>query len=197
MVVANKPLMSNVMRLDLLVRAASSDDAQNLAALATQAYLHTYATEGISRAISGHVMETFSPAKISALIADPVATVWVAELHAHLIGFAVVMMAAPCADKPRSTAELTTLYVQEHFIGKGVGSALLAQATAFAAAQTGAPLWLTVNAANAPAIAFYARHGLRQIGVAWFQIGDARHENQVLIGAPASRPAAAQVSSNS
>ena len=185
------------MRLDFLVRAASPADAQNLAALATQVFLHTYATEGISRAISGHVLETFTPARFSALIGDPMATLWVAELQAHLIGFAVVRLDTPCPDEPRSTAGLTTLYVQEHFIGKGVGSALLARATAFAAAQTGAPLWLTVNAANAPAIAFYARRGLRQIGVAWFQLGDAKHQNQVLIGAPASWPAAAQVSSNS
>lgn len=189
--------MSNVMHPDPLIRAALPADAANLAALATQVFLHTYATEGISRAISAHVMETFTPARFSAVIADPVATVWVAELHAHLIGFAVVMIDTPCPDEPRSTAELTTLYVQEHFIGKGVGSALLARATALAAAQTGAPLWLTVNAANAPAIAFYARRGLRQIGVAWFQLGDAKHQNQVLIGAPASWPAAAQVSSNS
>ena len=189
--------MSNVMPLDFLVRAASPADAQNLAALATQVFLHTYATDGISQAISGHVMETFTAARFSALIGDPRATVWVAELHAHLIGFSVLMMATPCPDEARSTAELTTLYVQEHFIGKGIGSALLARATELAAERTGAPLWLTVNAANAPAIAFYARRGLRQIGVAWFQLGDAKHENQVLIGALASLPAAAQVSSNS
>ena len=70
-------LPSFVMRPDPLLRAASPDDAQNLATLATQVFLHTYATNGISRAISGHVMETFSPAKFSALIADPMATVWV------------------------------------------------------------------------------------------------------------------------
>ncbi len=69
--------MSNVMPVDFLTRPASPDDAQNLATLATQVFLHTYATNGISRAISGHMMETFSPAKFSALIADPMATVWV------------------------------------------------------------------------------------------------------------------------
>ena len=185
------------MPLDPHLRAASSADAQNLASLATQVFLHTYATEGISRVISGHVMEMFTPERFSALIADPMATVWVVERHAHLIGFAVVMLNTPCPDEPRSTAELATLYVQEHFIGKGVGSALLARATAFAAERTSAPLWLTVNAANAPAIAFYARRGLRKIGVAWFQLGDAKHENLVLISALASLPAAAQVSSNS
>ena len=68
--------MTSVMPHDSLLRAACHADAQNLAVLATQVFVHTYATDGISRTIAGHVIETFTAARFSASIADPMATVW-------------------------------------------------------------------------------------------------------------------------
>jgi ribosomal protein S18 acetylase RimI-like enzyme len=43
-------------------------------------------------------------------------------------------------------------------------------------------LWLTVNAKNDRAIAFYARQGYTKVGTAYFVLGEGRHENHVLIG---------------
>jgi diamine N-acetyltransferase len=68
----------------------------------------------------------------------------------------------------RRRIELQTLYVQEHFIGQGVGKALLQAAEAKAREHSGCPLWLTVNARNAKAIAFYERQAYSKVGTAHF-----------------------------
>ena len=81
--------------------------------------------------------------------------------------------------------QLATLYVQEHFTGKGVGSALLAEAETLAAKHVATPLWLSVNAMNNRAIAFYTKHGYTKVGITQFRLGDNDHENLVLVGNPA------------
>lgn len=61
-------------------------------------------------------------------------------------------------------------------------------AEAKAREQSASPLWLTVNAQNARAIAFYARQGYTQVGTTHFVLGQGRYENHVLIGADALPP---------
>lgn len=82
---------------------------------------------------------------------------------------------------------MQTLYVQEHFIGQGIGRELLQSAEAQARNCSASPLWLTVNAKNARAIAFYDRQGYFRVGTTYFVLGQGRHENHVLVGSNAQR----------
>ena len=169
------------MRPELSVRPGRPGDAANLAALAIQVFLHTYATQGISSVISAHVLTEFTPEKFAAWLGSETTQIVVAEEDAHLVGYARIGFGAVCPERSASTAELATLYVQEHFTGQGVGSALLAQAQALVWQRTQQPLWLTVNAQNARAISFYVTHGYSKLGTAWFALGGERHENHVLL----------------
>lgn len=72
--------------------------------------------------------------------------------------------------------------VQEHFIGQGIGKALLKAAESEARKQSSNALWLAVNARNERAIAFYDHMGYSKVGTTHFVLGDGRHENHVLIG---------------
>ncbi len=173
----NGPLLINA-----IIRAARVDDAACIAVLATQVWLHTYATQGISAAISYYTRTQLIPEKYLALLDDPLARLWVAELDGYLIGFAVVKFDVPCPVHAPASAELQTLYVQEHFVGQGVGRELLWVAEDMARTQTGLPLWLTVNVHNARAIGFYRRHGYSPRGTSGFLMGDQRYENHVFIG---------------
>ncbi|MEQ1684399.1 MAG: GNAT family N-acetyltransferase [Burkholderiaceae bacterium] len=164
-----------------MLRAGRPADAPLLAALATQVFLHTYATQGISDVIAGHVLAELSPAKFQAWMASDTAAVLVAERNAHLVGYARLAFDAVCPVPGAGTVELTTLYVQEHFTGRGVGTALLAQAEALAWQHKQRPLWLTVNAQNARALAFYAAQGCSRIGSAQFVLGGESHPNHVLV----------------
>lgn len=172
----------HVMRFEPVIRQGELADAKNLAALSIQVWLHTYATEGISSAIARYVLSEFTPENFSALLTNPTVSVLVSEVHTSLVGYALLNFGAPCPVGSTATVELATLYVQEHFAKKGVGSAVLARAESLSRQRASEPLWLSVNAKNQRAIAFYAKHGYSQVGVTQFLLGGESHENHVLVG---------------
>lgn len=176
--------MSNVVHgqtLATVIRAATLADANRLAVLATQVWLHTYATDGISDDIAEYTLTHLTPQRQLAAIGEPNTRVWVAERGDNIVGLAVVKMGDPCPDAD-SSVELQTLYVQEHFVHQDIGRLLLHAAQSHAQACANTPLWLTVNAQNANAIGFYQRMGYSKVGTAYFTVGRGRHENHVLIG---------------
>lgn len=170
------------MRPSLCIRSGRSEDADRLAVLATQVWLHTYATDGITAEIATYVLSELTPEKYSSVLEDPSCQVFVAESGNSVVGFGAVKFSAPCPVGNCSSVELQTLYVQEHFIGYGVGRSLLQAAEAKARQRSNCTLWLTVNAMNARAIAFYARQGYTKVGTTYFVLGEEHHENHVLIG---------------
>ena len=172
---------------DTLIRAATAADAACLGVLATQVFLDTYATEGIHPAIAVEVQRSFSTATMRALIEHTDTVLRVAERQGHLIAFAQLTLGARQGVAPSLPslpsvlpAELDRLYVQEPVTGQGLGRALLGDAEAQASARGATSLWLTVWVGNARARAFYAALGYADVGQAWFEMDDLRHENRVL-----------------
>jgi len=182
------------MRHRLRIRIGRTSDANRLAVLAAQVWLHTYATDGIGDEIAQYVLSELTPEKYLQSLSEPTTRFFVAEHDDCLVGFAVVKFGVPCPSGANSATELQTLYVQEHHMGHGIGKSLLRAAEAEAREQSESALWLTVNAKNARAIAFYAHQGYLKVGTSYFVLGEGRHENHVLIGPhepPASRKPAA------
>ncbi len=173
------------MRHSLQVRTGRSSDAERLAVLATQVWLHTYCTDGINSEVAKYVLAELTVDKFSARLKQPETHILVAEREEWLVGFATVRFGASCPSNAKSLVELQTLYVHEHFIGQGIGKLLLKASEAKAREQTATPLWLSVNARNARAIAFYYRRGYSKVGTTYFVLGKGRHENHVLVGADA------------
>lgn len=167
------------------IRSGRAEDADLLAVLASQVWLHTYATEGVTEEIARYVLSELTPRKYTEILNEPGSRLFVAEYDQGRVGFAVVRFGVPCPSGGSSTAELQTLYVQEHFMGRGIGKSLLHEAEAKAREQGHPTLWLTVNARNAKAIEFYAQQGYSQVGITHFVLGEQRHENHVLAGSDA------------
>lgn len=166
----------------MCIRDGQLNDAELLAVLAAQVWWHTYATDGVNGEIARYVLSALAPERYLALLNDPESHLFVAEHGACMVGFAVVKWGAPCPTDPARVAELQTLYVQEHFLGHGVGKALLHAAESRVRALSGSALWLTVNAKNTRAKGFYARQGYTKVGSTDFVLGETRHENDVLVG---------------
>ena len=173
------------MRHSLRIRAGQPSDADRIAVLAAQVWLHTYCTNGISSEVAKYVLSELTVEKFAARLAEPETYILVAEVNEWLVGFAAIKFGASCPEVAKSRVELQTLYVQEHFIGHGIGRSLLEAAEAKAREQSAAPLWLTVNAQNTRAITFYARQRYSQVGTTYFVLGQGRYENHVLVGADA------------
>jgi ribosomal protein S18 acetylase RimI-like enzyme len=167
------------------VRVGRTEDAELLSALAIQVWLQTYATNGVSSVIARYVLSEFAPARFAVLLTESSAGLFVAEQGPNLLGYAVVKASAACPIPSIAGAELATLYVQPPFHGKGVGASLLKRAELWATERMSTPVWLKTNSLNGRAIAFYSKHGYTKVGITFFELGDEKHENVVLVGAAA------------
>src|SRR5689334_18998319 len=143
----------------MMIRPAVQKDAANIAALAIQVWLHTYATEGVQSAISEYVLGEFTPDRIRAIVENPSKIMLVAEVGGHLVGYAVIVLNSVCAAMPEVKVELDKLYVQEHFHGRGIGRSLLRASVDSARDRDAEGLWLRVYHGNAKAIGFYSHEG--------------------------------------
>jgi GNAT superfamily N-acetyltransferase len=163
------------------LRPAVPDDALCLSVLAMQVFLDPYATEGIRPAIAREVLAGYNAEVFTADIAAPHTRIAVAERAGHLIGFVhLTLGATEVLAPPGVQAELLRLYVQEPFTARGVGTALLAQAEAQAAAAGATVLWLTHWVHNHRARAFYSARGYADFGATWFRFEGEAHENRVV-----------------
>ena len=164
-----------------MIREGVPSDAERLAVLATQVWLHTYATDGIDTSVARYVLSELSVGKFKDLLTQDDVAILVAETDENIVGYAVVNVDAKCPSA-NCTVEVVSLYVQEHFAGKGIGSSLLMESRRVAQRRVGsATIWLKVYARNFPAIAFYRKHGLVKTGTAYFELGGKKHENHVLV----------------
>lgn len=166
---------------DLILRPATAADITSLGALAIQTYLDTYATEGIRPALAREVLARFAEPAVQGWLQHPGSRVVVAERADHLIGFAhtTLDVQQPLA-RARHAAELERLYVQQPFAAQGVGSRLIEDAEAAAAASGADLLWLSCWVHNLRALRFYAKHRYEDLGNTWYRVEGEQHENRVL-----------------
>lgn len=176
-----------------LLRPAQAGDALCLGLLATQVFLATYAPQGIRETIALEVQEHASTAATSARLADPLTHFIVAECDGHLVGFVELRFGdhdAPAPLPSRRAAEVVRLYVLERFAGQGLGTRLLAQAEALAAAGGATAVWLTAWIGNSRALAFYPRRGFAAAGATQYRFQDETYENCLFakaVAAPSPR----------
>ena len=71
------------MRSPYVIRQAQPDDAPRLAVLATQVWMHTYATQGVSPVIADYVLAELAPQSFVAKLGNPAITILVAERDAR------------------------------------------------------------------------------------------------------------------
>lgn len=170
------------MTFEFLIRPASPGDSAALSALATQVWLHTYATSGVSAEMARHVHHVLGVRRFATRIEDSSGMVMVAVEKDCLIGFTVLVFKATM---PATSVlpELDMLVVQTHFLRGGIGTALLGAAQQAAAQHTGSSsIRLSVNVKNAGALAFYQSHGFVQEGLVDFYLGSVAHQNLILHG---------------
>jgi len=164
------------MQIKFMVRYANADDALKLSALAIEVWLHTYAIDGISEAIAKYVLTQYSPVKFAELISNTRNQILVAEHNCNIIGYAAITHDMLCPGSSACRTELGTLYIQEHFKRRSVGSQLLS-----ACEHEAGGLWLTVNRNNRVALEFYRAKGFIDIGKTYFELEGKQHENRIMV----------------
>lgn len=138
--------------------------------------------EGIRPSIAQFVLTEFTPAAFRQRLADPNVEVAIADMNGHLVGYAVIRHGAVCPCDSDAGSEIQTLYVQPRFARGGVGSMLLDRCRHLVRQRNAtAGVWLSVNARNGRAVAFYRKHGWQQVGSIDFEFSGEKHENHVLV----------------
>ncbi|MGA1801075.1 GNAT family N-acetyltransferase [Rhizobium sp. HT1-10] len=161
-------------------RQAGAADAANLAALTVQVWLHTYAKRGIRGVLSNYVLSEFTTDKFRQVLADQNQMIILCEADAHLVGYVRLDFSSPCPTDDSVHSEISTLYVQAHFLRRGIGTQLLLRALDAFRRRGRKSVWLSVNHENADAIGFYDRHGFQRQGSLDFELDGERHENFIL-----------------
>jgi GNAT superfamily N-acetyltransferase len=164
-------------------RTAVAADALCLSVLATQVFLDTYATQGIRPAIAREVRQYLSEEAFAGILAQPRRAILLAEIEAHLVGFAQLTHDRTHDLLPRESpaAELNRLYVQRPFLGRGLGKALLARSETLARSAGADLLWLTALSGNAQALRFYEAQGYQDAGASAYIFEGDRYETRVLL----------------
>lgn len=168
--------------INMNIRMASPDDALNLAVLAMQVWLDTYATAGIRKSISRYVLAEFTPDNMHRILSDRQSFVLVAERDNHLIGFSHVVSGRETAFCDiAGQAEIDRLYIQESFCNAGLGAELLSRTEHEARRRKVSAIWLSHWVRNCKAAGFYRKMGYADRGAICFEMEGEQHENRVLV----------------
>ncbi|MEQ6201948.1 GNAT family N-acetyltransferase [Sulfitobacter sp. HNIBRBA2951] len=163
----------------MTLRPATLADASSIAALSLEVWVGTYQRAGISGFFADYALAEFTTAKTAQLLMDSAQIIVVSQNADGIDGVMRLTVDHGGTITGCDGPEIATLYVQPRHHGKGIGQRLL-QAACEESRQRGATsLWLTTNAQNDPAIAFYLSQGFTQIGETDFRIGDARYLNNI------------------
>jgi ribosomal protein S18 acetylase RimI-like enzyme len=143
-------------------------------------YRAAYAKSGLRIALSDYALAEYTPERMAARLKNRDQVFIVYEQDAHLVGYLRLLLDSPYPTDPGTPVEIATLYIQEHFIGRGIGSELLHHTLDFCAKRGVSRIWLSVNHENARAIRFYEKHQFRRNGSIYFHLENEQHENFVL-----------------
>jgi ribosomal protein S18 acetylase RimI-like enzyme len=163
------------------LRRAQLADALCLGVLATQVFLDTYATEGITPDLAREVIGNYSPESFARLLGDPGIEIHVAEGgDGALIGFMEIAFGRPCpVEIERPASELARLYIQAPFQRQGVGKAMVENAEGLATRAGSRTLWIAAWVGNDRALAFYRAMGYQDVGRTDHVIEGQAYENRV------------------
>ncbi len=161
-------------------RDGTPGDAAVIAALATQVFLDTYATEGVRPDLAIEAFEQYSAERFSGRLAEPGRRFLLAENGTGLLGFAELLLGeTPAPVAGLAGCELVRLYVQPRAQRMGIGHALLRAAERVAADRSSRAVWLAVWEGNADAIAFYRREGYAEAGATSYTFQGHTYGNRV------------------
>lgn len=168
------------------LRPAVPADAWPLAALKRTTFRQTF-VDGFAIPYPPDELALFeaavySPAAVTAELADPEVAQWVVEAEGgRLVGYAKV---GPCTlphpDVTPGAGELKQLYLLDEAQGQGLGLALFDTALAHLAATRPGPVWLGVWSGNYRAQTFYTDRGFTPAGTYRFRVGRAWEDEEYI-----------------
>jgi diamine N-acetyltransferase len=159
----------------IIIRQAISDDAKPLTDLAYTTFWDAFAAhpKNAPDDLNHYMRQAFNVEQIAAELADEKNIFLLAEIEGELAGYSKLILdnieSGITATRP---VELSRLYSQQKFLGKGVGQTLMEACFERAMNDGRDVMWLGVWEFNPRAQRFYEKNGFRVVGKHTFQLGN-------------------------
>lgn len=154
-------------------------DIKNIASLAVQVWLDTYAVEGIRTSFSNYIWDDLTPSQFEKRLKEQDREIYKAEIENHLVGFIEINYSSTELDSANSV-EIEKLYIQQNFQNQKIGSELIQFAEAIFRKKGITKYWLSVYEKNEKAIQFYQKHDFLENSEIFFELENEKHRNLVL-----------------
>lgn len=164
-----------------ILRVATSDDIEALAALKLRTFRETFIEEFAipypPADLALFEAASYAPETVARELADPAKRTWVVVQADTLVGYLHVGPSKlPHPDVTPTSAEIYQIYVARAAQGHGVGKLLLDTALAELPKLYPGPIWLGVWSGNLRAQAVYHKRGFTKVGDYQFPVGDWRDD---------------------
>lgn len=172
-----EPLTQTV-QITLAESVATGELAPELASVAALTFPLACPPSVTPEDIASFIDANLSEAHFAEFLTDPRRAILIAAQEGRVIGYA--MLIRDDSDL-HPAAELSKLYVQADFHGKGVSTALMDAALAAADQWGVGSVWLGVNENNQRAQRFYTKSGFKINGTRTFQVGAHTENDYVMV----------------
>lgn len=166
------------------IRKAEPADAGPLAEFAARIFDETFGPDNRPEDMAAHLADRFGVRQQTEEILHPdIVTLLVEDDGGRLIAFTQVTILHPhpdCVTGP-APVEVGRFYVDRPWHGRGLAQRLMAAALDAARSLGGETVWLTVWEHNPRAIAFYEKHGFRDVGSQPFRLGSDLQTDRVMV----------------
>ena len=163
------------------LRPAVSTDAPALTRLAEQTFRATFAADNAPEDLDLYCRTHYTPEIQAAEIADPRREIWVTEKAGELIAY--FMLTEGTREQGvtgERTLELQRIYVDARFHGQGIAQKLMEQVLRRTRERGCDSLWLGVWEHNRRALAYYPKHGFKEVGEHTFVLGNDPQRDLIL-----------------
>lgn len=161
--------------LTITIAKRTAEAAAQLAAIGRQTFHDTFAATNTAADMAAYLDATFGPEKQLAELQQPDSMFLLARMQQQVVGYAKLLLNSQLGqlpDKaPEKRLEIERLYVQDEWIGTGLGATLMRRALEEAREQKCRAVVLGVWEKNVRALEFYQRFGFRVVGEHEFVLG--------------------------
>ncbi|CAO3593585.1 unnamed protein product [Absidia cylindrospora] len=172
------------MDMDIQILQPDSSYAQALSELGSRLFADTFGDDNPPEDLTAYLESVYTPDIQRQELNDP-------SIHTYMAIGKDLTPVAFCqlkeskdvydfVDDPNAI-ELSRIYVDKRYAGKGIGKKLLAECISKATEIGKKTIWLGVWEFNPHAIKFYKGHGFRKVGTHTFRVGSKLDTDEVMI----------------
>jgi ribosomal protein S18 acetylase RimI-like enzyme len=169
---------------ELTIARATVADVAVVARAAAVMFEQAFGDANTREDMAAYVSQAFSEDRVRSDLEDDRNFIWIARepLRAAIVGYAQMRPGAPAGQviEAQRCAEISRLYTDRAWHGRGLGAVLMRACVGGARASGAGAVWLGVWEHNARAIAFYEKHGFKTIGEQQFMLGSDRQRDLVM-----------------